>query len=45
MNPAITALGLPKDVTPYCIVPIGHPTGKEKPKDKWKPENIHYEKW
>ena len=45
MTPAIEALGLPKDVKPYCIVPIGHPAGNDKPKDKWKPENIHYEKW
>ena len=45
MNPAIEALGLPKDVKPYCIVPVGHPAGNDKPKDKWKPENIHYEKW
>ena len=45
MNPTIEALGLPKDVTPYCIVPIGYPAGKDKPKDKWKPENIHYDKW
>ena len=21
------------------------PTGNDKPKDKWKPENIHYDKW
>ena len=45
MNPAIEALGLPDNVKPYCIVPVGHPAGNEKPKDKWKPENIHYEKW
>ena len=45
MNPTIEALGLPKDITPYCIVPIGYPAGKDKPKDKWKPENIHYDKW
>ena len=45
MNPTIEALGLPKDILPYCIVPIGHPTGKDKPKDKWKTDNIHYEKW
>ena len=45
MNPAIEALGLPEDIKPYCIVPVGHPGGKEKPKDKWKPENIHYNKW
>ena len=45
MIPAIEALGLPKDIKPYCIVPVGHPAGNDKPKDKWKPENIHSEKW
>ena len=45
MNPAIETLGLPENVTPYCIVPVGHPAGNDKPKDKWKPENIHYEQW
>ncbi|MBR5906533.1 MAG: nitroreductase family protein [Bacteroidales bacterium] len=45
MGPAIEALGLPDNVKPYCIIPVGHPARDEKPKDKWKPENIHYEKW
>lgn len=45
MNPAIEALGLPSDVKPYCIVPVGYPAKEEKPKDKWNPANIHYEKW
>ena len=45
MNPTVEALGLPENISPYCIVPIGHPTGNDKPKDKWNPENIHYEKW
>ena len=45
MNPAIETLGLPENVTPYCIVPVGHPDGDPQPKDKWKPENIHYEHW
>ena len=45
MKDAVEALELPDSVKPYCIVPVGHPTGKEKPKDKWKPENIHYDKW
>lgn len=39
------ALGLPSTVQPLCVVPIGHPAGDDKPKDKWKPENIHYGKW
>lgn len=45
MSPAIEALGLPDNVKPYCVVPVGYPAGNDKPKDKWKPENIHYEKW
>lgn len=45
MNPTIEALNLPEGITPYCIVPIGHPAVDEPAKDKWKPENIHYNKW
>ena len=39
------ALGLPENVTPLCVVPCGYPAGDDQPKDKWKPENIHYDKW
>lgn len=39
------ALGLPSTVKPLCVVPIGHPAGETQPRDKWKPENIHYGKW
>lgn len=45
MKPAREVLNLPSNVTPYCVIPIGHPAGKDEPKDKWKPDNIHYEKW
>ena len=45
MNPAREVLGLPDNVTPYCIVPCGYPAGDDQPKDKWKTENIHYDKW
>ena len=39
------ALGLPENVSPYCVVPVGYPAGDDQPKDKWKPENIHYDRW
>ena len=45
MLPTIEALGLPDNVKPYCIVPVGHPAGDNKPKNKWNPDHIHYEKW
>lgn len=38
-------LGLPGNVQPLCAIPIGHHDGTAQPKDKWKPENIHYGKW
>ena len=45
VNPIREALGLPANVTPLCVVPCGYPAGDDQPKDKWKPENIHYDKW
>lgn len=39
------ALELPEEILPFCVIPVGHPDGDFKPKDKWKPENIHYNKW
>lgn len=38
-------LGMPPAVLPFCCIPVGHPAGDDQPKDKWKPENIHYGKW
>jgi len=40
-----TYLGIPEEVTPLAIVPVGYPAQQPEPKDKWKPENIHYNKW
>lgn len=39
------ALSLPDDVEALCVVVIGHPAGNESPKDKWKPERIHRNRW
>ena len=38
-------LGMPDNFLPYCAVAVGYPAGDEQPKDKWKPERIHYEQW
>jgi len=38
-------LGLPGNVTPLAIVPVGVPAENPEPKDKWNPENIHYDRW
>lgn len=39
------ALGLPAEIVPLCIIPVGVPNGEFAPKDKWVPEKIHYNKW
>lgn len=45
MSPIRKALQLPGEIVPYCIVPVGRPTGENPVKDKWNPDNIHYGKW
>ncbi len=40
-----TALSIPADVIPLNVIPIGHPAGPHQPKDKYRPENIHWERW
>ncbi len=45
IGPVRNALGLPKNIIPLNVIPIGYPTGEDKPKDKWKPENMHWNKW
>lgn len=38
-------LGMPDNVIPLAVIPIGYPAGQQVPKDKWKPENIHFNRW
>lgn len=45
MQHARDVLGLPKHIMPLCVLPIGYPTGVEKPKDKYNAEQVHWERW
>ena len=38
-------LGLPEHIVPLCVVPVGVPAEQPAVKDKYKPENIHYNGW
>ncbi len=38
-------LQLPENMVPLNVVPVGYPAESPDPKDKWKPENIHYDTW
>ncbi len=38
-------LGIPPHIVPLNLVPVGVPAGREKPKDKYNPTQIHWNKW
>ncbi|EJX10299.1 nitroreductase family protein [gut metagenome] len=40
-----TALQLPDYIVPLNLIPIGHPKGDPKPKDKYNADNIHFNGW
>jgi nitroreductase len=38
-------LGIPPHIVPLNLIPVGVPAGREKPKDKYNPAQIHWNKW
>ncbi len=38
-------LGVPDDVTPFAVVPVGHPVDRKQPADRYQPEHVHRERW
>lgn len=38
-------LGMPEHIIPLCVVPVGIPAEQPAVKDKYNPENIHYNGW
>ena len=38
-------LRIPANYTPLNCIPIGYPTGEDKPKEKYNPSKIHWNKW
>jgi nitroreductase len=40
-----SVLKIPRDVIPLNVIPVGVPTGEDKPKDKYNKEKIHWEQW
>ncbi|MGE5424120.1 MAG: nitroreductase family protein [Syntrophothermus sp.] len=38
-------LHVPPGNVPFSLVPVGHPRDSEPPKNKYKQENIHWNKW
>lgn len=38
-------LRLPDHIMPLNVIPVGYPLGKESPKNKYNPQQIHYDTW
>lgn len=38
-------LGLPEGIIPLNIITMGYPDQEPQIKDKWNPDNVHYQKW
>ncbi|HNW16567.1 MAG TPA: nitroreductase family protein [bacterium] len=45
IEPVSKILGLPKNIVPLAFIPVGTPTGTDKPKDKFNKDQIHWNKW
>ena len=45
INKVRKVLKMSGDVVPLAVVSIGYPKGTEKPKDKYKPTKVHWQKW
>jgi nitroreductase len=45
MNAVRTIMKIPTTIIPLNVIPLGHPTGEDTPKDKFNPGKIHKEQW
>ncbi len=45
MNAIKAAVKMPDELLPLNVIPIGYPTGEDKPKDKFVPNRIHWNKF
>lgn len=44
--PGVTrVLGLPENIIPFNVITMGYPDENPAPKDKYNPEDIHYQRW
>ncbi len=45
MEHVAKVLNLPERIIPLCVIAVGHPTGLEKPKDKYRPTKVRFQSW
>ena len=44
MSIVIENAGLPENILPLAVIPVGYPNGNEKPKDKYDASKVHFNK-
>jgi hypothetical protein len=42
MEPVRRILNLPANLVPLNVIPVGHPEGEHKPKDKWDENKFRF---
>lgn len=45
MDIIASELSIPKPYRTLCVIPVGYPKGEQTPKNKWKEEKLHMNKW
>jgi nitroreductase len=45
MAPFSKMFGLPPQITPFALIPIGYPAEEKKPEDRFKVDRVHKNKW
>lgn len=45
MDVVAETLALPETIHSLCVIPVGYPADRLAPKDKWKPEKVHRNRW
>ena len=38
-------LGIPSDIVPLCLVPVGHPAEEKPPRTQYDEARVHRETW
>ncbi len=37
--------GIPAEITPFSLIPVGFPAEKKPPADRYDPERVHQDRW
>ncbi|NLG85338.1 MAG: nitroreductase family protein [Firmicutes bacterium] len=38
-------LGIPEEIVPFALIPIGRPAEEKPPADRYDPQRVHYDRW